>query len=431
MRWRAQALEKNNEIVGPMLDRSVENLLGDGFGLQSTTPDAVWNAKAQNLFWDWADSADIQGKSFYRWCALFLRSHLRDGDIGVALLTDGRLQAIEADLIQTNYKDSSKTIRVIDGVEMNDQRRPVGYWVQTLKNGKVDFSRFDAQDFILFSNEKRFGEARGMPYLQCSFNILDHIVDWMRSSVIAAKIAACFGLIITKTNAQQTVNKFNKVSDGCSSKPIQDIEPGMTAYLNPGEDIKTLSPAQPQQSFPDQLRIMLRLVGLSLGLPLEQILLDYSEANFSSARMSMIQTKRTHRAIQERFMEVLSRIYKWRISKFIKDGQLEARPDAWSHRWKPAKFEYADPVKELQARMLEMDMGLTDLETLHIEAGTDYKEWLERRATQIKDFAGKGIPLLRSNMSAQIIGTPTPQDVQNQNLQDAVASVQGGPNENQ
>jgi lambda family phage portal protein len=430
---RARSLERNNPIAGAMINRACENLVGDGFTVQATTDDSEWNAKAEDLFWDWADSADVQGRSFLRLQRLWMRSHVRDGDVGVALLSNSRLQSFESDLIATPYK-VDKGLRVLDGVEVNSLLRPTGYWIRTLDDANKEvFKRYDAKDFILFGNESRLTEQRGVSYLQTSFETFDHVDDWIKSSIIAAKIAACLAVFIKKNNPRFASSKFPTATNAQGNpQPIQDLEPGMIGYLAPDEDISVLNPSQPGQSFPDQLRAMLRLLGIPMGLPLEMILLDFSQTNYSSAKASTLQAQRSFAVVQELFAEVLGRIYRWRISKAIKDNELPDRPDAWKHRWIPPMFPYLDPVKEIQAQMLEVDACQNDLTTQHIQRGGDFNKFVKRRGDELKALAAEGIPHLRSNMSAQIVGAPTPQDVAAQDQQNALTTIQnGGSNENQ
>jgi capsid protein len=153
---------------------------------------------------------------------------------------------------------------------------------------------------------------------------------------------------------------------------------------------------------------MIRLLGISLGLPLEMVLLDYSQSNYSSSRAANLQAQRSFRMIQELFIDqVLSRIYRWRISKFIKDGELDDRPDSWSHRWSAPNFPQLDPQKEAQGKMLEVDAGHKTLHQVHAENGTDYDAWLAERAQECADIRAAGIPQMRSTLAAEITSQPT------------------------
>ena len=62
-----------------------------------------------------------------------------------------------------------------------------------------------------------------------------------------------------------------------------DFKPGMVPVLEDGEEITQLNPAQPTASFPDSLTMLMRLTGLTLGMPLELVLLDFSRPSFSAS----------------------------------------------------------------------------------------------------------------------------------------------------
>src|SRR6185312_8353225 len=112
--------------------------------------------------------------------------------------------------------------------------------------------------------------------------------------------------------------------------------------------------------FAENLRMLIRLLGLAFGQPLEYVLLDFSTVSGQTAKASALQAQRAFEAIQRLLIdEYYSRIYRWRISKFINDGELEDRPDKFAHKWHAEPWPYLDPIKEIQATLLEIDGGLT------------------------------------------------------------------------
>ena len=429
IRERARSLELNNPIANAMISRAVENLVGDGFGLQPMTDDPTFNTKVEEMFWEWADSADISGRSFLRLQKLWMRSHIRDGDVGISLLDDGTMQSFEGDRIRNPYKVNKDSI-IVDGVELDEVDRPLAYWIETLVNNKVDYLSVKAENFILFMQEHRLCQSRGISYLQSAFSLFDHIDDWIKASVIAAKIAACYGIVIKSTNPAQAMrNLSTSTNGGGEEQRIQSIEPGMIQYLKPDEDISTLTPSQPQQAFDATIRALVRMLGLPLGMPIELLMLDFSQTSYSSARASALQAHRSFEAIQAQFNEqVLSRIYKWRVQKWIDEGKLEKKPDALKHKWHAQPWPYLNPIQEIQAEMVAVDAGFKTMHDVHAALGTDFDTFVRVRSGEIKSLRDAGIPLMRGTLSAPIAET-TPEDLQAK--LDAMKQAEGTLNEDQ
>lgn len=400
MRERARALEENNVIADGLLSRAVENVVAQGFELQATTADAEWNQQAEDLWNGWVDSADTSGLVWLEHQRLAFRAYLRDGDFGCILLKDGRLQPVESQMIETPYRKVEG--RVIDGVKVNELGRPVGFHVATYdESGRGDWALVDASDFVFLCRRKRPLQVRGETCFAQSFTLFEQIEKWTEAQIIAARIAACFGIAIIKNSATQFQQNLAVEDNNAGVAQRQlDLSPGMAPILEPGEDIKTISPSHPQQSFPDNLVAMLRLCGLSIGMPLELVLMDYSRTNFSSARASMLQAYRSFKSLQEIFTQnYLSRIYRWRISKWIKEGKLPANPDAWNHRFVAPCWPYLDPVGEIQSAQMAIDGGFDSLTSVLLSQGKDFATIKAQRERELAELKAAGIPIIHHSAS--------------------------------
>jgi capsid protein len=148
---------------------------------------------------------------------------------------------------------------------------------------------------------------------------------------------------------------------------------------------------------------------VSLGLPLELTLLDFSQTSYSSARASLLQAQRTFESLQHYFVEdYLARLYRWRVSKFINDGQLEKRDDAFLHCWHAPNWPYLDPVKEVQAVQLAIDAGLTTQKRELLRQGIDIDDWREERGEEVTLNKAAGIPVVHSTMVTEGIASTAP-----------------------
>lgn len=235
------------------------------------------------------------------------------------------------------------------------------------------------------------------------FGLFDQIDGYLEATVTAARIAACFGILI-KTNAAAAAfgNLQTQQNQNAQAQRIANIEPGMVQYLAPGDEIQQVSPSQPTQSFPDFVAVLMRFAGLSMGLPLELVMLDFSRTNYSSARAALLQAYRSFRVLQDRFeKQFLRRIYPWWLDRMVKLGEIQVPPGlgdlAYDHKWLAPGWEWVDPLKEIQAALLELDTGLTTLSDLAAQKGKDLYELFARRQRELETMKKMNIPIMHSN----------------------------------
>lgn len=428
LRDRARQMAENNPLAVGMLDRAVENVIGHGMRLQAMTDDPGFNEQAEELWRDWIDKADIRGVfSGAEFQRVIYRHHLLDGDVGCGLVsrgTDCFLQGYEGDLIDTANGGYRPEDNVVDGIQFDSDNRAVGYYVTPFDQSGVQMGEtfIRARDFIFYPRLRRLSQIRGEPCFSQVFKLFDQIDGYQEAVIVAARIAACQGLMIKSNSAANQLNGLKTATDlQGNPRRITQMEPGIIHYLQPGEEVQTINPSQPTQSFPDFMAAMLRFAGLTLGLPLELVLLDFSRTNYSSARASLLQAYRSFRTQQQSFCErFMSRTYRWRISKWVKNGQLVVPPKLlgvpadgtspawWNHQWIAPGWAWVDPVKELQAALMAIDGGLATVSGTLQEHGKDLRDLTAVRAREIKLFDELGIVLSKSNMTRDAIITPAP-----------------------
>ena len=410
MRVRAQDLDENNAIATGLLSRFADNVVHTGIKPQAKSSSKVWNRKAEGLFTEWADSnADVRGMStFWELQRFVSRNAQRDGDHGTILLKSGALQLVESEDIGTPLGRESDD-NIVDGVELNPKGRPLAFYVADSEDNEAEkFVRISARNFVFLANRRNYKQTRGEPAFAQSARLFDQIDGLIEAVVAASQMAAMFGLVITQENSTNQLNNLGDTTDSAGD-PAKEfpMEPAMVKYLEGGEKINQIAPLQPSQNYPEFLAITLRLLGLPFGVPLELLLLDFSRTNFSSARASLLQAYRTFQGHQEKMRWWNKRIWQWRISKFIKDGDLAPRNDAWKHRWIAPGWPWVDPEKEGKANMIALDGGWTDVATITAGIGRDYQEVFEQRAKEIAEAKRLGIPIVHSNATRDAGAEPT------------------------
>lgn len=418
MRDRSRDLERNNAIACGLLDRCVDNVIGPhGIRAVPQTGDSDFDKLVTEKWERWTEVCDIRGYcSFAEMQRLTLRGHLRDGDAGIAFVKAGgdvKLQGVPGDQIDTQYGQIPDP-SVLDGIRFDNKGRPtqfsiIGYDLM----GQRSQSWVSANDFVFFPRLRYTTQYRGEPAFSQIFNLLDQIDGYLEAIVVASRVAACQSLLVKTTDAskifgglQTTINSQNQ------TQPIVNFEPGMVRYLKPGEDVVQIKPEQPHADFVNFLTELLRIAGVTFGMPLELVLLDFSRTNYSSARASLLQAYRSFQTLQQQFIDtVLKRIYRWRISRWVATGELEVPtalrgnpakgqpPTYWKHTWIAPGWAWVDPVKEIQAAMLEVDLGITSLTDIAAQHGKILTEIFQRRSNELIEQRKLDIPVIHSSLT--------------------------------
>lgn len=406
---KARDLEMNNLLADSLLTRTVEAVMGErGFTLRPQTEDKTWNREARELWDDWCENdADARGiDDFAGMMRTAFRQTLRDGDGADVMLASGSLRNVESDEIGSP-KGGHYTPSDVDGVELDRTGRPVAYqvfdydpdllWADRRIAVTVRSSRIPADDTIFLANRQRGGQTRGVPVFNGAFWLFDQIDGTLEATTVATRMAACFGLVITRQNPFSNLG-LTTDSQG-NARNSQVVEPGMIFRAMPGDEVKQVQPAHVGTAYEAHLRLLVRLCAIRLGLPLELALLDFSQSNYSNARAVLLQAQKTWRAWQHRIKRVHRRIYHWKVITWIEEGRLRPRRDALRHKWETPGWQWLDPVAEIQGAMAEVDGGFNSRSAICARMGQDFEEVVEARALELELLEEAGVPDLRGTLS--------------------------------
>jgi len=403
---RNRELERNYPSYEGLIGQAVVNVIGpQGLTVQARTSDPGFNAEAEAAWQEWCRGAcDVR-----RMCSmaelqeLWFRSYLRDGDVGVILLATGDLMSVEGHRIVTpggQRVDGS----IVEGVELNEANgRPKAFHIAKSDRfiRSTETTTVQARDFVFFPLLRRSSQTRGIPALTKPW-LFEQYDRYIEATVVAARVAACFGVIFKKRGGSAPGGLPSNLKDsaGTSRKSFL-LEPGMAKYIDTDEEVEQLKPQHPGTQFGELRAAIKRDIGHPLGMPLELTDLDFSRVNYSSARASLLAAYRTFMRHQERFASrVMRRIYQWRIAKWIKAGDLSGGPeDAWSHEWVMPRWPWVDPLKEIQANLLGIDAGATTLAEVTASQGKDWEQQLRQLARERTLREELGIPNMHSNLS--------------------------------
>lgn len=207
-----------------------------------------------------------------------------------------RLQVLEPDYLSA-AQDGITTAEgnvIIQGVEFDTRGRRVAYHLYDRHPGSglpmpgvkggggFVPRRVPAEDVLHVYLVERPGQVRGVPWLASAISRLNDFDDFEDAQLMQQKVAACFAAFVEDPDG--TAPALGEPDD--ADDQLETLEPGHINYLTPGKKVSFATPPVPTDgSFTVR---QLRRVAASLGVTYEDLTGDYSNVNFSSARMARL-----------------------------------------------------------------------------------------------------------------------------------------------
>lgn len=444
----ARDMDRNDMLVGQVVDRAVTNEVQQGFTLDPQTPDASLNEYIRDELWKpWAndaDQCDAQGEHTFSDLEAFVSRHCKvDGDI-VAIPENidsgGRIRLYEAHRIRTprNARKSKSNSNVIHGIRINQARRRTEYWIT---KSDIDPSRVvdKVSDMVRVPvrnrdghrqlchiyQSKRVTQTRGVTAFAPIFDLLGYVEDINFAKMIQQQIVSCFAIFRqrdasfmsgneiyddTETAGRRGDRTFDVTPNG-TRRTIEGIAPGMEIIGEPGEELKGFAPNVAHADFIEHVKLLITLVGANLGLPLAMVMMDASETNFSGWRGAIDQARMGFRHNQARLIRKFhSPIYRIKLMQWaITDPRVRQAfatfgPALFAHTWHPPTWPYIEPFKDAQADDLILSRGLASRRRVFATKGLDSDTVDTEIVSDNKSL------ILKAKRAAQEINSEFPED---------------------
>jgi lambda family phage portal protein len=439
LRNRSRALVRDNPYARQAKRTTQINVVGArGIQMQPQVlrPDGSEKDERRNAAllagwnnWCRPDSCDVTGRLSFHGIELSIVGALPEsGEIGIRLVRQpmGRskvplsLELIEADQIDDEYTGLSDRPRHYwrMGVELNEWGRPTRYAILRKHPGDVEFTNYigsnekhlfiDAADFIHVFMPERVGQTRGVPWfasvITTSWNLGKYEeAHWTRKRVQANSL----GWI--QTPEPETFGSTNP--DGTpaleDSKRLWNTEPGSYNFLLPGET------AIPPDFGPDDgqyeavVRTLARRFAAGYGCSYETLSRDFSDTNYSSSRLSILEDRDHWRVIQSVLIQqVHQRVFEeWLAAAALTELPMPMFSDVWTRperyntpHWQARAWSWVDPAKEMKAMEMSRALQLqTHAEQIMEYTGNDFMSTMttiskENEIKQELGLSGGGAP---------------------------------------
>jgi lambda family phage portal protein len=401
------------------------NVIGTGIGLQAkveTSRGALnerINDEIENVFEEWckpdhchtgqslhfnAMERMLSGETFEAGEILVRLHRSRFGNSRVPLA----LEVIEPERLADEFQPSpvEAKARVRLGVEVDRFGAPLAYWIRSLHPGELRLTaeqtdrieRVPSADIIHLRIIDRWPQTRSMPWMHATarkFNDMDGLTE---AEITAARAAACYMGFIESPDGETQMG--DEQPDG--SKEVE-LSPAIIEHLAPGEKFNYAAPNRPNAQLDPFMRMMLREVAAGTGPSYESLSRDYSQSNYSSSRLALLDDRDLWRVLQMWFIrDFRSRVHAvWlqqavlaRVITSIPLEQYALNPIKFEAvRFKPRGWGWIDPTKEVQAYEQAIRNGFTTVGRVIAQTadGSDLEDILKERKQELEMMQRLGL----------------------------------------
>lgn len=257
------------------------------------------------------------------------------------------------------------------GVEVDKFGRSLAVYLRELHPGELRFGsttnrveRVPAELLHHLRVIDRWPQTRGEPWLHAVARKLNDMDGYSEAEIVAARAAAAFAGVIETPETENPLGE--KQQDG--SREVV-LEAGTFPRLAPGEKLNPYIPGRPNAMLDPFMRYMLREVASGVGVSYEALSRDYSQSNYSSSRLALLDDRDLWRVLQLWFIRNFRlRIHRrWlqqavlaRAITPIRVEEYAANPRKFDAvKFKPRGWSWIDPTKEVAAFKEAIKAGLT------------------------------------------------------------------------
>jgi lambda family phage portal protein len=279
------------------------------------------------------------------------------------------------------------------GIEVDSYLRPQAYHFYANHPGDAYAGnprssgkklRVPADEVIHLFLPERPGQTRGVTWFATALMRLHMLQGYEEAELVRARASSALMGFITSPEGElmgDAVYEGDRVSE---------FQPGVFKYLQPGESVSVPDLNSPDGQLEPFTRSMLRAVAAGIGVSFESISKDYSQSNYSSSRLSLLEERDAYRVLQRYMIENFHQpVFEAWLEMAVLGGALnlpsyETNPDRYrASKWVPRSWEWVDPQREVDAYKTAVRCGFKTLAQVISEQGGDLDDVLLQRQAEL------------------------------------------------
>lgn len=467
VRARARDLYRNHPHAKQIVRQAVQAIVGKKLRYSSRLDHKFlgidieeadrWGAEFDRLWEQYAHGPGAyvdagRRLNFSQLVRVALKSRIIDGETFVALEWDPSRkwktcgQIVDADRI-SNPHGKSDSAYLRGGVALNDFSAPVGYYVRHAHPSDIGIQpagRNVTWDYVPRETPwgrsimlhsyimERAAQTRGITEFTTVIRTMKQESEFSEADLASAIMQASYALVIKSqadyVKAMEAIGVSVEVDPQTGeavSNPVTDLQLQQLAaaasyhneakilfganripHLLPGEELQMVTPGNKASSSTEFAKSAVKRYAAGLGGDPIAVSQDYSDVNYSSARMSVASNWRGHDITRgdivydigmpfvTAFMEEAVFSGAMKLPKGVKEADFyDALPALARGVFLASGPPMLDPVKERQGQSLGWGIGLDTLEEMCAEEGEDWREKIMQKGREIAFMREHGVPL--------------------------------------
>lgn len=426
LRARVAEMRRDNPLIARYATLCVENILGpDGITLQSQVPSArgintAVSKKVEQVWYEWAESAGVDGSSWFTCCAQLVESWRLMGECLGEIVIDRRLpmgialKVLDVDLIDDRHSTPQVDGKgwISQGVEYDELRRPVALHLLTRHRTDTGphFRRRVPLDRLLYlAHKTRPMQSRGVSPVAPAMLRLQ-MLNGMQEALVELNRAAAtkMGFLVTKGDGSTLQDPDDPEA------PVQfDAAPLSIEQLPQGMEFQAWDPGQPTAQHESLYRTLAQEIAGALGVSYAALSGDLGQTSYSSGRIGTIAERDAWRVQQQQFAtaicdKMLRAVLQVQLMRGALVTPAELSIDQLTEAiWHGRKWDWVDPAKDLAAIRDGLALGLTTLTRELNARGYDLRAVLEEAKAERELAESLGLRLTFGAMQVQQVPPPS------------------------
>lgn len=393
LRDRSRELVRNNPLAAKIVTVHANNLVGPGIMPRMKTGNDSTDKLLSDLFEEWSERCHVDGATnFYGLSYMVAREMVTGGECFIRRrrrrLEDGLPVPLQLQFLDSEFCDWGKTApgvgsnQIISGIEFDAIGRRRGYWMfprnphgRSAIGGALVSSFVPGED-IAHIFEPLANQTRGVPWLAPVMTELKDLRDYELAENVRKKIESCHVGVLEPDDADVDPNVGMEETPGGNpalrdlyGNPVDRMEPGMFLVGNGKMTFNTPAISAGVEAY---IRTRHRSIAAGGRIPYELMTGDFSQANFASGKLGLLDYHRFIGALQWHYLipQAMQRIFDWFLQAAKEGGKV--KPDLKvTVEWQPPEFETINRLDDARADLLEIRMGKRSPQEIIAKTGRD------------------------------------------------------------
>lgn len=400
-------------VKGAICDKATY-AIGRAWAPKFTGKDKAWGARAEQwLMEEWYPTADVRGSMFDFVTDLYVSSISidRDGEVYVLLAKskDGwpQIQLVPAHMIGCRNRDMErvdkgpyKGLRMVQGVILNNNGRPVAYRV--LGEKPEDDRDYSARDMIQIYDPEWADQVRGFPAFTHALLDLRDLRETQDYEKSAIALASSLGLKITnETGAPDPNDPMTRLrthrdvgvpNNGRPTVVTQEVAGGTAWYMRAGagEGVETMKHDRPGPNWESFMNRLIRNACVGAGWPYEMTW-DIAALGGANTRAIIGKAERCVMDRQDLLRPVARRITGYAVANAINLGILEPNDQWYAWRFTLPRMISVDHGRDAKATIDMYDKKLVNMGDVLAEQGKDLDIHIAERKAEEQKLRDAGL----------------------------------------